>query len=193
MELTASSTAMCMIAMTRAVRGGRIARRNRGEGPGRGGSRWCGPAPSPAWRPRSRAGAYRARESSGRQLLVRPALYKKPRIRVSMSAGRATRFSWASSGIRRSSGVAWGAALNCLPRSTRRSFGIPTWARAGAAEPRANVTIVTALHSYFITTTKNAARMPQINERNRLPWSALRCHRDRLSTTILAPFLAVVS
>jgi hypothetical protein len=41
------------------------------------------------------------------------------------------------------------------------------------------------------TTTKNAARMPQINERNRLPWSALRCHRDRLSTAILAPFLAV--
>ena len=40
-------------------------------------------------------------------------------------------------------------------------------------------------------TTKNAARMPQINERNRLPWSALRCHRDRLSTVILAPFLAV--
>ena len=38
---------------------------------------------------------------------------------------------------------------------------------------------------------KNAARMPQINERNRLPWSALRCHRDRLSTIILAPFLAV--
>ena len=33
--------------------------------------------------------------------------------------------------------------------------------------------------------------MPQINERNRLPWSALRCHRDRLSTIILAPFLAV--
>ena len=33
--------------------------------------------------------------------------------------------------------------------------------------------------------------MPQINERNRLPWSALRCHRDRLSTVILAPFLAV--
>src|SRR5271157_2420595 len=44
----------------------------------------------------------------------------------------------------------------------------------------------------FFTTTKNAARMPQINERNRLPWSALRCHRDRLSTIILAPFLAVV-
>jgi len=41
------------------------------------------------------------------------------------------------------------------------------------------------------STTKNAARMPQINERNRLPWSALRCHRDRLSTVILAPFLAV--
>ena len=33
--------------------------------------------------------------------------------------------------------------------------------------------------------------MPQINERNRLPWSALRCYRDRLSTIILAPFLAV--
>ena len=45
----------------------------------------------------------------------------------------------------------------------------------------------------FLSTTKNAARMPQINERNRLPWSALRCHRDRLSTVILAPFLAVVS
>src|SRR5271166_1279742 len=44
----------------------------------------------------------------------------------------------------------------------------------------------------FFSTTKNAARMPQINERNRLPWSALRCHRDRLSTIILAPFLAVV-
>ena len=44
----------------------------------------------------------------------------------------------------------------------------------------------------FNTTTKNAARMPQINECNRLPWSALRCHRDRLSTIILAPFLAVV-
>src|SRR5208282_4530271 len=41
------------------------------------------------------------------------------------------------------------------------------------------------------TTTKNAARMPQINERNRLLWSALRYHRDRLSTAILAPFLAV--
>ena len=41
------------------------------------------------------------------------------------------------------------------------------------------------------TTTKNAAKMPQINERNRLPLSALRCHRDRLSTAILAPFLAV--
>ena len=46
--------------------------------------------------------------------------------------------------------------------------------------------------SPFVSTTKNAARMPQINERNRLPWSALRCHRDRLSTIILAPFLAVV-
>ena len=34
--------------------------------------------------------------------------------------------------------------------------------------------------------------MPQINDRNRLPWSALRCHRDRLSTAILAPFLPVV-
>ena len=34
--------------------------------------------------------------------------------------------------------------------------------------------------------------MPQINEHNRLPWSALHCHRDRLSTIILAPFLAVV-
>jgi hypothetical protein len=34
-------------------------------------------------------------------------------------------------------------------------------------------------------------RRPQINKRNRLPLSALRCHRDRLSTTILAPFLAV--
>src|SRR5208337_595645 len=45
---------------------------------------------------------------------------------------------------------------------------------------------------HLISTTKNAARMPQINERNRLPWSALRCHRDRLSTVILAPFLAVV-
>jgi cobalt-zinc-cadmium efflux system outer membrane protein len=40
-------------------------------------------------------------------------------------------------------------------------------------------------------TTKNAAKTPQINKRNRLPLSALRCHRDRLSTTILAPFLAV--
>ena len=55
----------------------------------------------------------------------------------------------------------------------------------------------TAMHEYLrkhpsiFTTTKNAARMPQINERNRLPWSALRCHRDRLSTIILAPFLAV--
>ena len=39
---------------------------------------------------------------------------------------------------------------------------------------------------------KNAAKTPQINKRNRLPLSALRCHRDRLSTTILAPFLAVV-
>src|SRR5271166_6469645 len=43
----------------------------------------------------------------------------------------------------------------------------------------------------FFTTTKNAAKTPQINKRNRLPLSALRCHRDRLSTTILAPFLAV--
>ncbi len=42
------------------------------------------------------------------------------------------------------------------------------------------------------STTKNAAKTPQINKRNRLPLSALRCHRDRLSTTILAPFLAVV-
>src|SRR5271165_3291243 len=41
------------------------------------------------------------------------------------------------------------------------------------------------------STTKNAAKTPQINKRNRLPLSALRCHRDRLSTTILAPFLAV--
>jgi len=41
------------------------------------------------------------------------------------------------------------------------------------------------------TTTKNVAKTPQINKRNRLPLSALRCHRDRLSTTILAPFLAV--
>src|SRR5208283_3248654 len=41
------------------------------------------------------------------------------------------------------------------------------------------------------TTTKNAAKTPQINKRNRLPLSALRCHRDRLSTTFLAPFLAV--
>ena len=48
------------------------------------------------------------------------------------------------------------------------------------------------LMNYLKTTTKNAARMPQINERNRLPWSALRCHGDRLSTVILAPFLAVV-
>ena len=44
----------------------------------------------------------------------------------------------------------------------------------------------------YKTTTKNAAKTPQINKRNRLPLSALRCHRDRLSTTILAPFLAVV-
>ena len=44
-----------------------------------------------------------------------------------------------------------------------------------------------------LTTTKNAAKTPQINKRNRLPLSALRCHRDRLSTTILAPFLAVVN
>ena len=42
------------------------------------------------------------------------------------------------------------------------------------------------------STTKNAAKTPQINKRNRLPLSALRCHRDRLSTTTLAPFLAVV-
>ena len=41
------------------------------------------------------------------------------------------------------------------------------------------------------TTTKNAAKTPQINKRNRLPLSALRCHRGRLSTTILAPFLGV--
>src|SRR5208337_5661064 len=41
------------------------------------------------------------------------------------------------------------------------------------------------------TTTKNAAKTPRINKRNRLPLTALRCHRDRLSTTILAPFLAV--
>src|SRR5271157_432744 len=41
------------------------------------------------------------------------------------------------------------------------------------------------------TTTKKAAKTPQINERNRLPLSALRCYRDRLSTAILAPFLAV--
>ena len=40
-------------------------------------------------------------------------------------------------------------------------------------------------------TAKNAAKTPQINKRNRLPLSALRCHGDRLSTTILAPFLAV--
>ena len=56
------------------------------------------------------------------------------------------------------------------------------------------------------STAKNAAKTPQINsgnptreraqlfqyQRNQLPLSALRCHRDRLSTTILAPFLAVV-
>jgi len=41
------------------------------------------------------------------------------------------------------------------------------------------------------TTTKNAAKTPQINKRNRLPLSALRCHRDRLFNTILASFLAV--
>ena len=33
------------------------------------------------------------------------------------------------------------------------------------------------------TTTKNAAKTPQINKRNRLPLSALRCHRDRLFNT----------
>ena len=44
----------------------------------------------------------------------------------------------------------------------------------------------------LFSTTKNAAMTPQINKRNRLPLSALRCHRVRLSTTILAPFLAVV-
>src|SRR5271157_736330 len=43
------------------------------------------------------------------------------------------------------------------------------------------------------TTTKNAAKTPQINKRNRLPLSALRCHRDRLSTTILASFLVAVN
>ena len=31
----------------------------------------------------------------------------------------------------------------------------------------------------------------QINKRNRLPLSAFRCHRDRVSTIILASFLAV--
>ncbi len=45
--------------------------------------------------------------------------------------------------------------------------------------------------TYLYSTTKNAAKTPQINKRNRLPLSALRCHRDRLSITILAPFLAV--
>ena len=54
--------------------------------------------------------------------------------------------------------------------------------------------VVGETRSYdYETTTKNAAKTPQINKRNRLPLSALRCHRDRLFTTILAPFLAVVT
>src|SRR5271166_7024175 len=57
--------------------------------------------------------------------------------------------------------------------------------------PREEHRIPTKWTSYFLSTTKNAAKTPQINKRNRLPLSALRCHRDRLSTTILAPFLAV--
>ena len=63
----------------------------------------------------------------------------------------------------------------------------PTPAPPLALSPLPDLTLHLSL-----STTKNAAKTPRINKRNRLPLSALRCHRDRLSITILAPFLAVV-
>ena len=65
--------------------------------------------------------------------------------------------------------------------------------RSGSRRPAHSPAAIAAYLNLIFSTTKNAAKTPQINKRNRLPLSALRCHRDRLSTAILAPFLAVVS
>ena len=74
------------------------------------------------------------------------------------------------------------------PARQRRLRGYPPARQAEEVSGRKHAGSLEALR----VTRPEAVDLEGINKRNRRPLSALRCHRDRLSTAILAPFLAVV-